>query len=220
MKRERGEYRVLVADDSAANRMLLGRILRKLGLQVRDAGDGAEAVTEARLWQPHLILMDVNMPLATGVEALRRIRSELPETAPRVVAVTGDSSAQGDGFYLGQGFDEVVRKPFGQKQISAVISRQLGIDLSEEPGAPGALAPAAQPPGSPRLAPQIQRQIHDLRNALTAIKGHAELLAEERGNLCEEMVDSSIQEIVAQAQRLEEGLSTLEGYLTAQLRKE
>lgn len=209
MEKERADYRVLIADDTPANRMLLGRILRRLGLQVREAADGNEAVAAAQGWQPHLILMDVNMPVLSGVEALHRIRSAPAEIAPRVVAVTGDSLSEGDGFYRGQGFDEVVRKPFGQKQIIAVVSRQLGVELTGEAGE----SPAARSPVAPRLAPQTQGQIHDLRNALTVIKGHAELLAEERENLCEEMVDNSIREIIAQVQRVEEGLSTLEGYL-------
>jgi two-component system sensor histidine kinase/response regulator len=67
-------WRVLVADDTAENRLLLVRLLTSIGFDVREATNGAEAVEAWQAWRPDLILMDMRMPVMDGMEAPRRIR--------------------------------------------------------------------------------------------------------------------------------------------------
>jgi two-component system, NarL family, response regulator LiaR len=80
--------RVLVADDHAVVREGLRTFLRlQEGIEVvGEAGDGAEAVAEARRLEPDVVLMDLVMPKLDGVEAMRQIRAERSET--RVIALT------------------------------------------------------------------------------------------------------------------------------------
>ncbi|MEM9539477.1 MAG: response regulator [Cyanobacteria bacterium P01_E01_bin.42] len=67
-------YRILVVDDTRENCLLLTKLLRPIGFDVREARNGKEAIAIWETWFPHLILMDTRMPIANGYEATREIR--------------------------------------------------------------------------------------------------------------------------------------------------
>ncbi|MHC5599685.1 MAG: ATP-binding protein [Nostoc sp.] len=69
-------YRILVVDDSKESRLLLIKILTSLGFEVKEATDGSEAVASWESWQPHLIFMDMRMPIMDGYEATRMIKAK------------------------------------------------------------------------------------------------------------------------------------------------
>ncbi|MEH1959761.1 MAG: ATP-binding protein [Nostoc sp.] len=69
-------YRILVVDDSKESRLLLVKILTPLGFEVREATDGSEAIANWESWQPHLIFMDMRMPVMDGYEATRIIKAK------------------------------------------------------------------------------------------------------------------------------------------------
>ncbi|MDZ8108204.1 MAG: ATP-binding protein [Nostoc sp. DedQUE12a] len=69
-------YRILVVDDSKESRLLLVKILTSMGFEVREAINGREAVVNWKSWQPHLIFMDMRMPVMDGYEATRIIKSQ------------------------------------------------------------------------------------------------------------------------------------------------
>ncbi|MEH2193484.1 MAG: ATP-binding protein [Nostoc sp.] len=69
-------YRILVVDDSQESRLLLVKILTSVGFEVREAADGQEAVANWESWQPHLIFMDMRMPVMDGYEATRMIKDK------------------------------------------------------------------------------------------------------------------------------------------------
>ncbi|MEH2083391.1 MAG: ATP-binding protein [Nostoc sp.] len=68
-------YRILIVDDSKESRMLLVKILTSLGFEVNEATDGSEAIANWESWQPHLIFMDMRMPVMDGYEATRIIKA-------------------------------------------------------------------------------------------------------------------------------------------------
>ncbi len=78
----RDELRVLVVDDAADLRLLIALVLEEEPgwVIVGEAGDGAEAVTEAGRLDPHLVLLDAAMPVMDGLEALPLLRSALPDS--------------------------------------------------------------------------------------------------------------------------------------------
>ena len=68
-------YRILIAEDNRVNRLLLTKLLVPLGFQVCEAANGQEAIDLWEEWQPHLIWMDMQMPVMDGYEATRLIKS-------------------------------------------------------------------------------------------------------------------------------------------------
>jgi DNA-binding NarL/FixJ family response regulator len=86
--------RVLIADDHPVVRGGLRALIDSLeGLEVvGEAADGAAAVREAQLLRPDVVLMDVRMPGLDGVEATRRIRASVPETAVLVLTMYDDDA--------------------------------------------------------------------------------------------------------------------------------
>jgi PAS domain S-box-containing protein len=69
-------YRILVVDDSKESRLLLVKILTSLGFEVKEATDGTEAIANWKYWQPHLIFMDMRMPIMDGYEATKIIKAK------------------------------------------------------------------------------------------------------------------------------------------------
>ncbi|MGJ5629451.1 ATP-binding protein [Nostoc sp. CALU 1950] len=69
-------YRILVVDDSKESRLLLVKILTSLGFEVKEATNGSEAIANWESWQPHLIFMDMRMPVMDGYEATRMIKAK------------------------------------------------------------------------------------------------------------------------------------------------
>ena len=80
--------RLLIVDDNFEGRLLLRKILQPLGFQLHEACNGLEAVEIFQEWQPHLIWMDVRMPVMDGKEATRRIKALPTGNNTIVVALT------------------------------------------------------------------------------------------------------------------------------------
>lgn len=75
LTRAQPDYRLLVVEDRPESRQILIELLTHSGFQVRSAANGREAVEEWQTWHPHLIWMDVRMPVMDGYEATRQIRA-------------------------------------------------------------------------------------------------------------------------------------------------
>jgi len=87
--------RVLVVDDKPENRALLVKLLASVGLDVRDAANGREAFEVWEAWRPHLIWMDIRMPVMDGYEATRRIRQAESVVGSPLPVAGSDSRADG-----------------------------------------------------------------------------------------------------------------------------
>ena len=86
------EYRVLVVEDDRVSRLVLVRLLKSIGFHVREATNGQEAVNLWEMWQPHLIWMDMQMPIMNGYEATQQIKNK-QQKAPLI----GDTGKWQDG---------------------------------------------------------------------------------------------------------------------------
>jgi PAS domain S-box-containing protein len=121
------EYRILIVEDQLDNQLLLTKLMKNVGFQVKVADDGKQAVELFQSWLPHLIWMDRRMPVMDGLEATRRIR-ELPGGKEvKIVAVTASVITEQRDEMVNAGMDEFVRKPYRFNEIYECMARQLGV---------------------------------------------------------------------------------------------
>ncbi len=120
-------YRILVVDDSVENRELLRQMLEQVSFEVRTAVDGQVAIEEYQRWQPHLIWMDIRMPVLDGYQATKQIKAQAGASAPAVIAVTASAFEEERAKVLEAGCDDFVRKPFTEKEIFDTMAEHLGV---------------------------------------------------------------------------------------------
>ncbi len=125
---EPNQFRILVADDQLANRVVLSRLLKLTGYLPIEASDGKEAL-QCIVSQPlDLAIMDVEMPVMSGLEAIRGIRAlNDPRLASLpVLAATGNPQPEIERELLGAGANAFLTKPFDTgvllKTIAALLS--------------------------------------------------------------------------------------------------
>jgi CheY-like chemotaxis protein len=124
---DQSTYRILVVDDRWANRHLMVQLLTPLGFEVREASNGHDALEVWDTWQPHLIWMDMRMPVMDGYEATRRIKATTRGQATVVVALTASTLEEERAVVLSAGCDDFVRKPFQEMHIFETIQKHLGV---------------------------------------------------------------------------------------------
>jgi CheY-like chemotaxis protein len=112
---------VLVADDNDVAQRLCRRVLEKAGYTVLIAGDGLQAVEVALSQRPAMILMDVAMPGIDGIEAMRRIKAEIPNQP--IVIASAHSVASDRERFLAAGADDILSKPFRLADLVAVVAK-------------------------------------------------------------------------------------------------
>ena len=120
-------YRLLVVEDRWESRHLLVKILETVGFQVREAKNGAEAIAIWDEWEPHLIWMDMRMPVMDGYEATRQIKSYLRGQATVIIALTASALEEERAIILSAGCDDFVRKPFREALIFDKLAEYLGV---------------------------------------------------------------------------------------------
>ena len=111
--------RALIIDDSRTMRMIIGRIIRELGFEITEAGDGQEALK--RLIEmgttPELIMVDWNMPVMNGYEFLKAVRANPLYESAHIVMVTTETELGQITRALEAGANEYVMKPFTKEVI-------------------------------------------------------------------------------------------------------
>jgi CheY-like chemotaxis protein len=113
--------RVLVADDADDVRELWKAWLTFWGFAVDEARNGAEAVEKARRHPPDLVLMDVWMPVMTGVEATERIKADSELADVPVLALTAAAMWPPPEEVTTAGCDRLLRKPIDPDELLAAI---------------------------------------------------------------------------------------------------
>src|SRR5436190_7569948 len=113
----------LVADDSRTTRLIIGKILRELGMGVIEAAHGVEALQQLEK-NPgvELVLLDWNMPQMNGIDFLRRVRAEPAFKHVRILMVTSESQGAQVNQALEAGADEYLMKPFNKDLLLAKLN--------------------------------------------------------------------------------------------------
>ena len=117
--------RILVAEDNAANLELMREILDIQGHEIIEAHDGSEALLQAELASPDLILLDVNMPVMNGFEVLERLRANPQLAGIKVVALTAYAMRGDREKALEAGFDGYLTKPVDIQTLTQTIETFL-----------------------------------------------------------------------------------------------
>jgi signal transduction histidine kinase/CheY-like chemotaxis protein len=143
-------YRILVVDDQWENRYLLVKLLSHIGFQVEEADNGEGAIALWQSWQPHLILMDMRMPVMDGIQATQIIKRQPQGQTTVIIALTASALKEQQQDFWRAGCDEIVNKPFREEALLSCIGRHLNVRyLYEEPS----LTKASLAPQHP-LSPQ------------------------------------------------------------------
>ncbi len=136
--------RVLLAEDNAVNRLLVGTLVEAMGCALTCVEDGQAAVAASLEEAFDLILMDVNMPGLSGLEATRRIRACAgPCQAAPILALTANASKADADACLAAGMDDFISKPIDVDQFAQTLSRWLTGEAAVGAGAGREMADAA-----------------------------------------------------------------------------
>ncbi|MDO8954711.1 MAG: response regulator [Gammaproteobacteria bacterium] len=123
--------KVLAVDDYPANLKLLQVILEEMGVTVFTASSGQQAIDIASAQQIDLILMDIQMPEMSGVEAMKIIRQLNPSHHIPIVAVTADVMDGQQEYLLNEGMDDYQIKPINEAQLRHIILKWVVIKRSD-----------------------------------------------------------------------------------------
>ncbi|VXD16101.1 Putative Histidine kinase (fragment) [Planktothrix paucivesiculata PCC 9631] len=98
-----------------------------MGFELKTASNGAEAIAIWDEWEPHLIFMDMRMPVMDGYEATKQIKSTTKGNATAIIALTASVLEEEKAIVLSAGCDDFMRKPFTEDQIFEVLAQHLGV---------------------------------------------------------------------------------------------
>lgn len=125
-------YRILIVDDKSTNRQLLIKLLNPLGFELLEASNGQEAI---EIWEknsPHLIWMDMRMPVIDGYEATKRIKGTTKGQATAIIALTASVFEEERAVVLSAGCDDFIRKPFREADIFDTMNKHIGVSYIYE----------------------------------------------------------------------------------------
>jgi CHASE2 domain-containing sensor protein/nitrogen-specific signal transduction histidine kinase/DNA-binding NarL/FixJ family response regulator len=131
-------YRILIADDALENRQLLTKRLSPFGFELWEASNGIEAIEIWEKYSPHLIFMDMRMPMMDGYEATKQIRLRERNRkdeqakiqtgqATAIVVVTAHTLEKERTTAFRVGCDDFIHKPFREADIFDVLHKHIGV---------------------------------------------------------------------------------------------
>ncbi len=156
---------VLLADDNATNRTVIGRQLKRLGYAFDVAVDGEDALEHWRAGSYGLVLTDCHMPRRDGFSLAREIRRDpdRARAATPIVALTASVLDEDKEKAAASEIDELLLKPIPTERMAVMLDGYLPIgDISAAGSEDGADGGSAQPPGSPEAAPLDLTVLSDL----------------------------------------------------------
>ncbi|CAN1213338.1 hypothetical protein TUMEXPCC7403_24245 [Tumidithrix helvetica PCC 7403] len=118
---------ILIAEDNQANIDTFSSYLESSGYRVILARNGLEAVNLATVQHPNLILMDIQMPVMDGLEAIRQIRANSQLTSIPIVALTALAMSGDREICLAAGANDYLSKPIKLKHLLGVIQQSLKV---------------------------------------------------------------------------------------------
>jgi two-component system cell cycle response regulator DivK len=117
--------RVLIVEDNPRNLKLVRDVLGHAGYETLEAADAESGIALAREQRPDLVLMDINLPGMTGIDALARLRADEQTAAIPVAALTAYAMKDDRARILAAGFDGYFEKPVDVRALPAQVEALL-----------------------------------------------------------------------------------------------
>ena len=121
-----GPKRILIVEDNELNMKLLNDVLEAYGYEIIKTGSGLAALDLARLHRPDLILIDIQLPDISGLDAVRQLKQDEQTKAIPVIAVTAFAMAGDERRALDSGCDAYIAKPIMLREFLVTIESFLG----------------------------------------------------------------------------------------------
>jgi CheY-like chemotaxis protein len=121
------EMRILIVDDKEDNRELVMQLLEPTGFKLRTAENGQQAIDSFIEWQPHLIWMDMRMPILDGYQATQQIRTLAGGDKVKIVALTASAFEEERQKIIASGCDDMVRKPLDEASLFSAMGNLLNL---------------------------------------------------------------------------------------------
>jgi len=120
------KQRVLIADDEPSIVISLEFLMEQSGYEIRTVANGDDALRVTREFRPHLLLLDIMLPLKNGFEVCQVIR-ESPELNPvKIIMLTAKGRETEVAKGLALGADAYITKPFATRELLEAVKRLLG----------------------------------------------------------------------------------------------
>ncbi len=126
------KLKILVAEDNLVNQKVVTRLLENRGHEVAVACNGKEAVETAAELEFDVILMDLQMPVMNGEEAVRIIREKENGRKTPIIALTAYASLEDRARCLENGMDEYVTKPVRKSELFEAIAKVIRSNVTQE----------------------------------------------------------------------------------------
>jgi two-component system cell cycle response regulator DivK len=116
---------ILYVEDNEANRMIVRDLLKRTKYTLIEAFDGEAGVARALEARPGLILMDIQLPKISGLEAIRRLRADPATTATPIIAITSFALSGDDAKAKAAGATAYLAKPYSPFDLLKLIRQHL-----------------------------------------------------------------------------------------------
>lgn len=113
---------ILIVDDDAAVADSLALLLETMGQDIHTVYDGEAALATARRLQPDVVFIDLALPRLSGYEVARKLRTEIEEKPPQLIALTGYGQEDVIARAREAGFDRCLLKPFARRELAALLA--------------------------------------------------------------------------------------------------